>query len=531
MNGVVFTDAPRAEAVSPNRGDIGCFIGFVTRRKTPLPEPVHRWLRDQAGWRAAGCDPTEAAACLHRTVPLDNFETFDQVFRWESRPVSPHPTQEESAPDSPHPTWLGAAVRSFFAQGGSRCFVVPVGGSRHLPDPTPEIKAIKAALEQLIPGREQPGISPESWRGIETLLGLPEVSFVCFPDLPELVADAPSPIRPLPPLVPGEESFAELSRESAKADDAPPTPVSGPTCSEAGYTRWFQIVNAAGRFLAKHRRDVQLILAVPLPASASRARGNLAEALSPTPVKDTPPIGLAAKLDTTMQSGIASAWVQLVYPWLQTELSPRLPGQWEPPDGTFAGVLARTAAAEGVHRSLGRQPLRLVTRFHPALGGPEAAAPVGQPDSSGTARVALIDRLSLLGDTPSGPRVWSDVTTSLLPEHRPASVNRLTNAILRAARRLGEEVVFDPSGPELWRTLERRLNSLLTQFHRAGALSGERAEEAFTVRCDRTTTSQNDLDQGRVMARVEFSPAHPVGVIQVVLSVRDGTALVAETLS
>jgi hypothetical protein len=33
------------------------------------------------------------------------------------------------------------------------------------------------------------------------------------------------------------------------------------------------------------------------------------------------------------------------------------------------------------------------------------------------------------------------------------------------------------------------------------------------------------------MARVEFSPAHPVGVIQVVLSVRDGTALSAETLS
>jgi phage tail sheath protein FI len=77
----------------------------------------------------------------------------------------------------------------------------------------------------------------------------------------------------------------------------------------------------------------------------------------------------------------------------------------------------------------------------------------------------------------------------------------------------------------LWRTIERRLGDLLTRFYRAGALLGDNPSAGFTVRCDRTTMTQNDLDNGRVLARVEFAPAHPVGRITVVLSLRDGVSL------
>ena len=39
-----------------------------------------------------------------------------------------------------------------------------------------------------------------------------------------------------------------------------------PACTEEGYGKWFEVVNIAAAFLDKRRRDVELILAVPLPA-------------------------------------------------------------------------------------------------------------------------------------------------------------------------------------------------------------------------------------------------------------------------
>ncbi|MBC8011914.1 MAG: phage tail sheath protein, partial [Burkholderiales bacterium] len=137
-------------------------------------------------------------------------------------------------------------------------------------------------------------------------------------------------------------------------------------------------------------------------------------------------------------------------------------------------------------------------------------------------RPALIHRVSLLGRTPDGPRVLSDVTTSLDARQRPACIGRLTASILRTARQLGDIAVFEPSGERLWREIQGRLERLLSDFHAAGALAGATAAEAYQVRCDASTTSQNDLDNGRVVAEVRFAPSHPVGLITVVLSLREG---------
>jgi len=72
---------------------------------------------------------------------------------------------------------------------------------------------------------------------------------------------------------------------------------------------------------------------------------------------------------------------------------------------------------------------------------------------------------------------------------------------------------------------------LLSDFFAAGALQGESAAEAYSIRCDDTTTSQNDRDNGRVVAEVRFAPAHPVGLIVVVLSVREGAVSALDVLT
>lgn len=509
MNGVLFEEARPVAEVSPNRADIACFIGFVNRRATALPESVNTWLQEN-GWRPADAPVADADELLHTPLPLENFESFDLLFQWEDRG------------GAGWTTWLGAAVRSFFAQGGARCYVVRAGDAWQ---PTSESLVLaaddqKSGIGKLIPG-SVPNLSPDctTWQGLDVLQGLEDVAFVCLPDLPELVADAALAAGKFDLPLPPPEEFREYSTIIAPAKNANRPQFRSPACTAAGYSAWFSTVNNAVAFLKQIRRDVQLILAVPLPAEGKPSQGDLLGALSH---KDGS--GLQTPLaNGSSPAGIATAFLQLVYPWLATDNAESLPGGWEPPDGAFVGIASRTVAKLGAHRSLGRQPLQRVSRFYPLLTArdqqlltPNGAAP------------ALIHRVSLLGQTPDGPRVLSDVTTSLSPAHRPAAVGRLTAAILRTARRLGEEVTFDASGPALWRKLERRLESLLTQFFRAGALLGDTAAAAFSVRCDETTTTQNDLDNGRVIAVVSFAPAQPVGLITVVLSLREGALLAAE---
>jgi uncharacterized protein len=131
---------------------------------------------------------------------------------------------------------------------------------------------------------------------------------------------------------------------------------------------------------------------------------------------------------------------------------------------------------------------------------------------------SLIERISLFGPTPNGLQLLSDVTTSLSEPVRPASVHRLIGVILRAAQRLGEALVFETSGPLLWSRLADSLRGLMESLFDAGALRGRSANEAFAVRCDRTTMSQNDIDNGRVIARLEFAPALPIERISVTLT-------------
>jgi phage tail sheath protein FI len=157
--------------------------------------------------------------------------------------------------------------------------------------------------------------------------------------------------------------------------------------------------------------------------------------------------------------------------------------------------------------------LRDVDRFSPVAAG---------ADLDLTAKDSLIQRVSLLGPTPTGPRVLSDVTTHPSDAHRHASVGRITAALLRTARSLGQQFAFELSGPELWSDIRRRMGALLTDFYRAGALLGETPAAAFSVRCDESTMTPNDIDNGRLIATVEFSPAIPVGLIRVRLALRDG---------
>ena len=206
----------------------------------------------------------------------------------------------------------------------------------------------------------------------------------------------------------------------------------------------------------------------------------------------------------------------------------------EPPDGALVGILARNALTRGAFSDATKIVPSEIFDVSPYLPGAGDA-------SSGHA-AELGRQFVEAADYPAEPvrihapglRLLSDVTAYPGESYRPASVHRLVSVISRAARQLGERIVFQQNGPALWRNVENSLGRLMTQLWQANALDGDTIQDAFSVRCDSSTMTQNDLDNGRMVAQVTFSAAATIELIRVTLAIEtsgasaQGIAVMAE---
>ncbi len=531
--GLVFEEQAAVVVSDPNRTDIALFVGFVAVRSgAEAPAAVRTWLESQ-GWLRPERSRVAPSALLDVPVPVDSWDTFDRLFDWQARPIAAvGATAAAGADENRATTYLGAAVRSFFTQGGRKCYVVRVA------DPWPVLAPPAGpdrdtAIAMLLPGYplafSAAPANPAGWHGMAHLFGLPDVSFVCLPDLADAVGTQPPPPEPATLPAAALEIFTECSDAELGALAQNPTrSIRAPRCSEPGYADWARGLSLAAGALARFAREVQLVAAVPIPLSGTPAAGNLLGFLQGPDRRGGGPLtrGLFTGLD-----GLASAFVQLTYPWLRTAGSDGLPEGLESPDGVLVGLLARNALTRGAFRSAATSThahLADVYDIDPKLSHAQMHRPLA--DAAGTCR-SLIQRVSLFGYAPAGLRLLSDVTTSVQESYRPAAVNRLTSVIVRAARRLGEALTFESSGERLWAEVRSGMASLLMALLQAGALRGATPAEAFSVRCDRSTMTQNDIDAGRVIVEVQFDPAAPVERITVMLALAEGgrVSLVSES--
>jgi hypothetical protein len=521
LSGLQFQAAAPAGSVSPDRTDIACFIGYVARRPgVALPVDVQAALR-AAGWLDGpwGRDPATLDALEHTPVVVESFDAFANLFAWDRRPL-------HADDDAVCSTYLGAAVRSFFADGGRRATVIRVG------DPFPYLDGAdgrianrSARLHNLVPAFADIGLpdvpfdptDPGTWRGIEQLYGLPDVSHVCLPDLPDICAVDPQapPTAFSPP--PPPETFVECSEdEPGLPGDDGLRRLSAPRSDELGFVAWRQTVSLICDFLVTRRRDVLFAGALPLAlADAHHAGGDATTHAHVDLIAFLRSVGVLEPAGSLLagHGSAASAFVQLVWPWLRTSRSDDLPELLESPDGLFAGILARNALVRGTFRSLGGTVLDDVIGLTPlpAMGlGPDSPTE------------ALAERICVVAPEPDGNTLQSDVTSSPDIAWRFGGSSRLMAAILRAARRFGEGHAFEPNGPALWAKLRRRMEAMLAAFWNEGAFGGATANDAYAVVCDRSTMTQNDLDNGRLVAEVSVLPAAAISRITVVLDMTVG---------
>jgi hypothetical protein len=264
-------------------------------------------------------------------------------------------------------------------------------------------------------------------------------------------------------------------------------------------------------------QSLQVIAALPLPADPAAFGGTRNDVVSILPT------------DINTGAGFSRGFLQVCYPWLRVDASSVLPENLSPPDGALAGILARNALTQGPFKDATKVEPYQIYDVYPRLAKENYTIPE-VPLSLGSGNVAppltLVQRLSLFGPTSQGWRLMSDVTTSKDASYRFAPVKRLVSALVQAAREVGEASVFESSGPRLWERIRRSLQALLTRFWNAGALDGGTAAEAFSVRCDRSTMLQEDIDEGRVIAEIAFRAAVCIEEIRVTLVVSSGNLTV-----
>jgi hypothetical protein len=108
-----------------------------------------------------------------------------------------------------------------------------------------------------------------------------------------------------------------------------------------------------------------------------------------------------------------------------------------------------------------------------------------------------------------GVVAWGARTLSADPEWKYVNVRRLMIFIEASINRGLDWVVFEPNGEPLWARVTSLVQEFLTLQWRQGALQGTAVHDAFVVRCDRTTMTQDDIDKGRLVCEVGVAPLRP----------------------
>jgi hypothetical protein len=97
-------------------------------------------------------------------------------------------------------------------------------------------------------------------------------------------------------------------------------------------------------------------------------------------------------------------------------------------------------------------------------------------------------------------------------KHRSSTPNDVGRYLQGLRRELGKRLQFASrrnNDQKLWTEVRKSLSNMLQLEWRSGRLKGSKASQAFYVRCDRTTMTQADMDQGRLIVVVGVAPVRP----------------------
>jgi phage tail sheath protein FI len=207
--------------------------------------------------------------------------------------------------------------------------------------------------------------------------------------------------------------------------------------------------------------------------------------------------GLSIEGIREFREPLDSKYAALYYPWVEARDPSVKRNVQVPPSGHMAGIYARVDVERGVHKAPANEVIRNITK-------------IAQDVTKREQDLLNPKGINALRFFPGrGNRVWGARTISSDASWKYINVRRLFLFVEESIDEGTQWVVFEPNDEPLWARVRQSITNFLTTVWRSGALQGATANEAFFVRCDRTTMTQDDIDNGRLICLIGIAPVKP----------------------
>lgn len=205
----------------------------------------------------------------------------------------------------------------------------------------------------------------------------------------------------------------------------------------------------------------------------------------------------------------STSFAAFYHPWVVVDDPLRLRANVRaiPPSGHVAGMYARTDRRRGVHKPPANELLEGVFDLREML----------DDRAHGDLNEGAINAIRAIPGR--GVLVLGARTCDADFRWRYVNVRRLFTMIEEALDEQMQWLTFEPNNPRLWREIDRAVRGFLERLYRLGMLDGETSEKAYVVRCDESTNSPWDTEEGRVTCVIGIQPPYPAEFVVVRIGV------------
>ena len=224
------------------------------------------------------------------------------------------------------------------------------------------------------------------------------------------------------------------------------------------------------------------------------------------------------QMEQAVQNGSLpkTSYGAVYFPWIKIS-DPLNSGRLRltPPAGSVAGLITRVDSSRGVWKAPAGTDADLVG---------VSALSYNLTDSENETLNAL--GVNCLRVFPTGTLAWGARTLqgadASAPEWKYIPIRRFALFLEEGIYRGIQWAVFEPNDEPLWAEIRLNVGAFLHNLFREGAFQGGTPHDAYFVKCDATTTTQNDIDAGLVNVVIGFAPLKPAEFIILTISTKAG---------
>jgi len=210
------------------------------------------------------------------------------------------------------------------------------------------------------------------------------------------------------------------------------------------------------------------------------------------------------------------------YPWLATTDPVTGSPSTSPPSGFVAGIYGKVDTSQGVWQS----PAGIQT----TLLGTTGVTPAGvmtdpQQGILNENAINCLRQFPAVGTVVFGARTTAGADANTAQQQwKYVAVRRMALFIEQSLQANLTWAVFEPNAEPLWSALTQEVTAFMLSLFRQGAFAGSTPSQSFVVQCDATTTTPEDVANGRVNVLVGFAPLLPAEFVVIQIAQLAGQA-------